>query len=108
MTEFNASLAPRKKTNSSFFTLPSAPGTPMLPSASARFTTHGMSTSVESATPRPILKLRSKKDRRETRGTFCIGLLFVKALKGHEHRYHAADAGVVRNGGAAQNIERRG
>src|SRR5947207_7833598 len=108
MTEFSASLAPRRKTKSSFLTLPSGPGTPMLPSASARFITQGMSTSVESATPSPILKPRSKKVRRERILLFCIGLLFVEALKSHEHRHHAADAGVIGHGRVAQDVQRRG
>src|SRR6266496_2197500 len=101
MTEFNASLAPRRKTKSSFLILPSGPGTPMVPSARARFMTQGMSASVESATPRPSLKLRSKNARRERILMFCIGLLFVEALKSHQHRHHAADAGVIRGGGIA-------
>ena len=69
MTELRESFAPRKKMKRSFF-----PFKPMVPSASARFTTRGMSTSVDKATPRPILKLRSRKPRRVMMLKRCIGL----------------------------------
>src|SRR6266699_1312108 len=107
ITEFRASLAPRRKIKSSFFVFPSRPGTPMVPSANARFTTSGMSTSVERATPNPILKLRSKKPRRVRMLKCCIGLLgssvenllFLEARRGHQHRNHATDTCIVSRAG---------
>src|SRR6266540_3017612 len=119
ITELRASLAPRRKINSSFFVFPLAPGTPMVPSANARFTTSGMSTRVERATPKPILKLRSKKPRRVKMLKCCIGLfgsavenlLFLEAGRGHQHRNHAADTRIVNRTGSAahsQAAERRG
>src|SRR5438552_15334393 len=90
MTEFKPSLAPRRKIKSSFFPL-----RPMLPSASARFITNGMSTRVDNATPNPTLAEWSRKDRRERTLKECIRLLFLKTLKGHQHRQHAPDPSVV-------------
>src|SRR5260370_40362417 len=91
MTEFNPSLAPRKKIKSNFLPL-----RPIFPSARARLTMSGMSTSVERATPRPTLKERSKNARRVRMSKFfCIGLLVLEALETHQHRHHAADAEVV-------------
>src|SRR5437667_2623128 len=109
ITELRASLAPRRKISSSFFVFPSGPGTPMVPSANARFTTSGMSTSVESATPNPILKLRSKKPRRVRMLKCCIGLLgssvenllFLEAMRSHQHGNHAADTRIVNRAGNA-------
>src|SRR2546425_3888819 len=109
ITEFSASLAPRRKINSSFLVFPLAPGTPMVPSANARFTTSGMSTNVERATPSPSLKLRSKNPRRVRMLKCCIrllelaveNLLFLEAGRGHQHRNHAADTCVVSRAGNA-------
>src|SRR6266566_7151056 len=103
ITELRASLAPRRKINSSFFVFPLAPGTPMVPSANARLTTSGMSTSVDRATPKPSLKLRSKKPRRvrilkcciELFGSRVKSLLLLKAGRGHQHGNHAADTRIV-------------
>src|SRR6266542_5993471 len=103
ITEFSASLAPRRKINSSFFVFPLGPGTPIVPSANARLMTSGMSTSVDRATPNPSLKLRSKKPRRVRMLKCCIGvvessvenLLFLEAGRGHEHGNHATDTGVI-------------
>src|SRR5260221_34022 len=92
-TVFNPSLAPRRKIKKSFL-----PFRPMLPSASARFTTRGMSVSVASAMPRLILKLRSMKDRRERMLKSRI-LLFLEALEGHQHSDHAAHPLIVGGGG---------
>src|SRR5438045_3216733 len=116
-TEVRASLAPRRKMNSSFFVLPLAPGTPMVPSANARLTTSGMSTSVERATPNPSLKLRSRKPRRVRMLKCCIELvestveklLFLEPGRGHQHRDHAADTRVVgraRNAAHGQGTKR--
>src|SRR6266516_7411839 len=109
ITEFSASLAPRRKINSSFLVFPLAPGTPMVPSANARFTTSGMSTNVERATPNPSLKLRSKKPRRVRMLKCCIGvvessvenLLFLEAGRGHQHGNHATETRVVSGAGNA-------
>src|SRR5438552_2133507 len=112
ITEFSASLAPRRKINNSFFVFPLASRTPMVPSASARLTTSGMSTSVERATPNPSLKLRSKKPRRVRMLKCCIelfdsaveNLLFLEAGRSHQHRNHAADTRIVsRTGNAAHS-----
>src|SRR6185369_551551 len=92
ITEFSESFEPRRKMNRNFFPL-----RPMLPSASARFITNGMSTRVDKATPIPILKLRSKKLRREMILKFSIKfLLFLKALEGQEHGHHAPNPDIVR------------
>src|SRR3989442_8500067 len=98
ITELRASLAPRRKINSSFLVFPLAPGTPMVPSANARFTTSGMSTNVERATPSPSLKLRLKNPRRVRMLKCCIrllelaveNLLFLEPGGGHKHCNHAA------------------
>src|SRR5438093_5502800 len=115
ITEFSASLAPRRKINNSFFVFPLAPGTPMVPSASARLTTSGMSTSVERATPNPSLKLWSKKPRRVRMLKCCIGLLessvenllFLEAGRGHQHGNHATEPRVIGGRCIGQVAERR-
>ena len=48
------------------------PFKPMLPSASARFITNGMSTRVESAAAMPIFAERLRKVRREKTLKLCI------------------------------------
>src|SRR5690349_12167660 len=68
---------------------------PMLPSASARFTTNGMSTSVESATPMLILKLRSKNARRERMLKSFMSLL-LESRQRHQGAHHAPYTLIVR------------
>src|ERR1041384_1145855 len=104
MTELRPSFAPRRKINSSFL-----PFNPMVPSARARFIRIGMSTSVDRATPMPILNERFKNDRRLRMWKGGI-LLFLEMLQGHQHADHAAHSLVVRGGRRAahgQAVERR-
>src|SRR6185436_14214899 len=89
ITELIASLAPRRKMKRSFFPL-----RPILPSASARFITNGMSTKVDNATPRPNLNERSKKARRVKILKLRI-LLLLESLKAHQRADHAADTLVI-------------
>src|SRR2546425_109880 len=85
----------------------------MVPSAKARFTTSGMSTSVERATPNPSLKLRSKKPRRVRMLKCCIelfgsrvkSLLFLEPGRGHQHGNHAADTRIVKRTGNAAHSQ---
>src|SRR6185436_20263397 len=100
MTELSASLAPRSQMNRSFL-----PFKPMVPSASARFITKGMSTNVEGATPIPILNDRSKNERREMMLKLLIMLLLLKAWKSHKHRDHAANAIVISGPGRAAHAQ---
>src|SRR5436309_7458894 len=104
MTEFSASLAPRSQMNSTFL-----PFKPMVPSARAFFTTSGTSIKVPNATAAPVLKLRSRKDRRvrtfRVDLLFCISSLLLESLEGHQHGDHAAHAQVVSAGGRGADRE---
>src|SRR6185369_2232367 len=90
MTEFNPSLAPRIQMKRSFL-----PFNPMVPSARARFSTKGISTSVDIATARPVLNDWLRNERRVMMLICCIGLLFLGALQGHDHCHHSAHARVI-------------
>src|SRR6266705_1623701 len=105
MTEFNPSLAPRSQMKRIFL-----PFKPMLPSASARFMTNGMSTSVDSATAMLVLNDWLKKARRERilKCLYCcISLLLLETGESHQHRHHAPQAGIVIGGRVAQKVEGR-
>src|SRR5947209_16063381 len=79
--------------NSNFFPL-----RPMLPSASARFTTNGTSTRVDNATAIPVLNDRSKNARR-VRMLMCCILLFMKTWRSQQHGRHRSHTRVVGRGG---------
>src|SRR5213596_3589337 len=105
MTEFNPSLAPRSQMKRIFL-----PFKPMLPSASARFMTNGMSTRVDSATAMLVLNDWLRKARRERILKFlycCISLLLLETRESHQHRHHAAHARVVIGACVAQHVEGR-
>ena len=92
ITELSESLAPRRKMKSSFF-----PFNPIVPSANARFMMSGMSVSVASATPRPILTDRPRKARRVRMLKVSI-LLFLKTLQRQQHRHRPPHASLLRRG----------
>src|SRR5437899_10144353 len=70
---------------------------PMLPSASARFTTNGTSTRVDNATAIPVLNDRSKNARR-VRMLMCCILLFMKTWRSQQHGRHRSHTRVVGRG----------
>src|SRR5688500_7299563 len=105
MSEFKPSLAPRNQMNRSFF-----PFSPMLPSASARFMTIGMSTSEARAAAIPALDavLRKARRLRMLKWWCCISgswLLLLKTLHGHQHGDHAAHTCVIGGARVAQRGE---
>src|SRR5438477_13020323 len=99
MTEFKASLAPRRKINSSFL-----PFVPMQHSASACFMNPGRFMSEASPKPAPPRSERRTKSRREMTLTYGINLLFLKTVKVHQHRRHAPHSQIV---GAPSGVARR-
>src|ERR1044072_904921 len=99
MTEFKPSLAPPSQMNSNFFPLP------MVPSANARLSTNGMSTTVDNATASPVLNDWVRKERRGMMLLCCIRLLFLYALNRHEHGHHCPNARVVSGRGVPEHGE---